>query len=130
MTDTPAQRQEILEELQGWDEVSDSNPRDGLLDAIDTYYDADKKISIYVYGDDFSAGSGIDAVVREVDYRNRYDQGRLRPAEERRVRIHAVAFPVYLEQTGALGTGGQYAMLMRILCQRNGGTFVALPRGD
>ena len=73
--------------------------------------------------DDFSTGSGsINAVVREVDARNR-----ARDDGERLVRIHAVAFPVYWDVTGAMGTGGDYATLMRILCQRNGGTFVALP---
>ena len=45
-----------------------------------------------------------------------------------RVRIHAVAFPVYyVAFDGQLGTSARYAVLMRELCQRNGGTFVALP---
>ena len=47
---------------------------------------------------------------------------------ERRVRIHAVAFPVYYEVTGGeLLSAARFAVLMRVLCQRNGGTFVALP---
>ncbi|MDX1563137.1 MAG: VWA domain-containing protein [Gammaproteobacteria bacterium] len=127
MRDTPQLRREILEELDDWEAFSNSSPREGILRAIDLYYDPAKKISLYVYSDDFSQGS-IDAVVREVDYRNRYDEnGRLLSAEERRVRIHAVAFPVFWEALGQMATGGNYAILMRILCQRNGGTFVALP---
>jgi hypothetical protein len=126
MTDSPGTRREIVERLRDWDSFSNSSPRRGILQAIDRYFDPDdperKKISLYVYSDDFSSGrSAINAVVREVDRRNHAagDGARL-------VRIHAVAFPVYYDQTGAMGTGGDYAILMRLLCMRNGGTFVAL----
>jgi hypothetical protein len=128
MPDSPERRRLIIEELRNWQPFSNSSPREGIIEAIDTYYDPDKKISLYVYSDDFSQGS-INAVVREVDYRNRYDPetGELVADAERRVRIHAVAFPVFWEETGSMMTGGNYAILMRVLCQRNGGTFVALP---
>jgi hypothetical protein len=123
MQDSPETRALILEALQDWDAFSNSSPRRGIIEAISLYWDEQKKISLYVYSDDFSNGAGsINAVVREVDARNRaWEDG------QRLVRIHAVAFPVYWEQTGVMGTGGDYATLMRILCQRNGGTFVALP---
>lgn len=122
--DTPEQRAAILERLADWRAVSNSSPREGILAAIDTFYDPDKKISLYVYSDDFSAGAGqINAVVREVDRRNT-----LSADGERRVRIHAVAFPVLYELTGSeLMTAADFAILMRALCLRNGGTFVALP---
>ncbi len=122
--DTPTQRAEILERLRDWRAVSNSSPREGILAAIDTFYDPDKKISLYVYSDDFSAGTGqINAVVREVDRRNT-----LNADGQKRVRIHAVAFPVYYEVTGnELLTAADFAILMRALCLRNGGTFVALP---
>jgi hypothetical protein len=123
ITDSPANRELILETLGSWDAFSNSSPRRGIIEAISLYFDPEKKISLYVYSDDFSTGAGsINAVVREVDARNR-----ARDDGQRLVRIHAVAFPVYWDVTGAMGTGGDYATLMRILCQRNGGTFVALP---
>ena len=80
-------------------------------------------LAIYrVYSDDFAQGS-INPVVREIDRRNRATE-----SGERLVRIHAVAFPaVFLMTGGDLFTGRDFAMLMRIICQRNGGTFVALP---
>ena len=119
--DTPGRRQAIIDALPNWNAFSDSSPREGILEAIETFYDPDKKVSIYVYSDDFAQGS-INGVVREVDRRNRLD------AEgNRRVRIHAVAFPVYYDVTGDLLTAARFATLMRVLCQRNGGTFVALP---
>jgi hypothetical protein len=119
--DTPSRRQAIVDGLRNWNAFSNSSPREGILAAIEQYYDPDKKISLYVYSDDFAQGS-INAVVREVDRRNRVD------AEgNRRVRIHAVAFPVYYDVTGTMLTAANFAILMRALCQRNGGTFVALP---
>jgi hypothetical protein len=120
--DTPTRREAILDALDSWDAFSNSNPREGILAAIDRFYDPNKKISLYVYSDDFAQGS-INPVVREIDRRNRANE-----SGERLVRIHAVAFPaVYLMMGGDLYSGANYAVLMRIICQRNGGTFVALP---
>jgi hypothetical protein len=121
MPDTPARRQLIVEAVRGWNSFSDSSPREGILAAIDQYYDPEKKISLYVYSDDLSRGS-ISAIVREIDRRNAID------AEgNKRVRIHAVAFPVYYDVTGQLLTAANFMILMRAICQRNGGTLVALP---
>jgi hypothetical protein len=121
MPDTPARRQAIIDALRNWNAFSDSSPREGILAAIDTYYDPAKKISLYVYSDDLSRGS-ISAIVREIDRRNAID------AEgNKRVRIHAVAFPVYYDVTGTLLTSANFMILMRAICQRNGGTLVALP---
>jgi hypothetical protein len=120
--DTPGRREAINDALSTWNAFSNSSPREGILEAIETFYDPAKKISLYVYSDDFSSGS-IDAVVREVDRRNRAGAD-----GTRRVRIHAVAFPVYYEvANGELLSSARFAILMRELCQRNGGTFVALP---
>lgn len=120
--DTPTRRQAILDTLKNWAPFSNSNPREGILAAIDRFYDPNKKISLYVYSDDFANGS-INPVVREVDRRNHADAN-----GKRLVRIHAVAFPaVYLMTGGDLYTARNFAILMRIICQRNGGTFVALP---
>jgi hypothetical protein len=120
--DTPSRRQAIIDGLRNWNAFSNSSPREGILAAIDAFYAEDKKISLYVYSDDFAVGS-INAVVREIDRKNHVglDGGR-------RVRIHAVAFPVYYDVTGGqLLSAAKFATLMRVVCQRNGGTFVALP---
>jgi hypothetical protein len=43
------------------------------------------------------------------------------------VRIHAVGFPFFFEPGREISdTTRRFAQLMRILCDRNGGTFVAL----
>jgi hypothetical protein len=59
-------------------------------------------------------------VVKGVDVINREDS-----TGERRVRIHAIGFPV--RPDAPQYTSIRFATLMRILCQRNGGTFVGLP---
>jgi len=119
--DTPARRRAIISNLSTWRSFSNSSPVEGIQAAIRTFYAPDKKISLYVFGDEFS-GSAIQPVIDEVARINRATKdGR------RRVRIHAVGFPVMLKnQVGRGNTGERFATLMRTLSQKNGGTFVGL----
>jgi hypothetical protein len=116
--DTPNQRKTVIERLRTWNAFSNSSPIEGIVEAIRTYYSKDKKISLYVLGDEFT-GPSIDSVVKSVDLINRQDD-----TGERRVRIHAIGFPV--RPDAPQYTSIRFATLMRILCQRNGGTFVGL----
>jgi hypothetical protein len=119
--DTPGRRRAIISRLSSWRPFSNSSPVEGIDRAIRDFYAGDKKISLYVFGDEFSGGA-IQPVLDAVDRINRPTS-----SGQRRVRIHAVGFPVVMEKTGQLGnTGQRFATLMRILCQRNGGTFVGL----
>jgi hypothetical protein len=119
--DSPARRRVIISRLTTWQAFSNSSPVEGITEAIRTFYAEDKKISLYIFGDEFS-GEAMQPVIREVD---RLNQG-MRDGT-RRVRIHAVGFPVAMEWTNQRGnTGERFATLMRALCQRNGGTFVGL----
>jgi hypothetical protein len=119
--DTPARRRAIISNLSTWRSFSNSSPVEGITAAINTFYAGDKKVSLYVFGDEFS-GSAIQPVIEEVDRINKAAKdGR------RRVRIHAVGFPVMLQDSVGRGnTGERFATLMRILCYKNGGTFVGL----
>jgi hypothetical protein len=116
--DTPALRNSIIQTLQTWAPFSNSSPVEGITAAINTYYDPDKRISIYVFGDDYT-GNSIEDVVEAVDRVNLADE-----SGRRRVRIHAVGFPVYLDQPNARVY--RFAALMRELAFRNDGTFVGL----
>lgn len=119
--DTPGRRRAIISKLAGWQAFSNSSPVEGITMAIRTFYASDKKISLYIFGDEFS-GNAMQPVIEEVDRLNRNLQG-----GTRRVRIHAVGFPVVMEQSNRRGnTGERFATLMRALCHRNGGTFVGL----
>jgi hypothetical protein len=119
--DSPARRRAIVFSLSTWRAFSNSSPVEGITTAINTFYAADKKISLYVFGDEFS-GSRLQPVVDAIDRINHVGRD-----GNRRVRIHAVGFPVIMDKTDQLGnTGQRFATLMRILCRRNGGTFVGL----
>jgi hypothetical protein len=119
--DTPSRRKVIMQNLRNWNVFSNSSPVEGITAAIRTFYDPGKKISLYVFGDEFT-GESIAEVVDTVDRINRAD------AEGNRlVRIHAVGFPVQFIRAPHLQTTGiRFATLMRELTFRNGGTFVAL----
>jgi hypothetical protein len=119
--DTPARRRAILSRLATWKAFSNSSPVEGITEAIRRFYAGDKKISLYIFGDEYSGGA-MQPVVDTVDRLNRSGG-----SGHRRVRIHAVGFPVVMDRTDRRGnTGERFATLMRILCQRNGGTFVGL----
>tara|TARA_R110000823_G_scaffold198080_1_gene329105 strand:- start:12074 stop:13072 length:999 start_codon:yes stop_codon:yes gene_type:complete len=119
--DSPGRRKVILDNLRGWHVFSNSSPVEGITAAIRTFYDPDKRISIYVFGDEFT-GQSIAEVVDTVDRINREDAN-----GDRLVRIHAVGFPVqFIREPHLQTTGIRFATLMRELTHRNGGTFVAL----
>lgn len=119
--DTDGRRRVIMQNLRNWNVFSNSSPVEGITAAISTFYDPDKKISIYVFGDEFT-GDSIGKVVDTVERINREASD-----GQRRVRIHAVGFPVQFIRAANLQTTGiRFAALMRELTYRNGGTFVGL----
>jgi hypothetical protein len=119
--DTPARRQAIRERLASWNAFSNSSPVEGIEIAIKTYWARDKKISLYVLGDEFT-GDSIDEVLETVDRLNHRDA-----RGERKVRIHGIGFPTLFSQSEyPESTTVRFATLMRLLCERNGGAFVAL----
>jgi len=118
--DTPQLRQAIKNQMRNWAPFSDSDPSDGIAYAIRTFWAPGKKISIYVFGDEFQGGS-MEATLREIDSINVEDED-----GNRLVRIHAVGFP-YSFGGGSIPKSSQrFAGLMRLMCEQNGGTFVGL----
>jgi len=119
--DTPARRRAIVERLRTWSPFSNSSPVEGITEAIRRFAAPDKKVSLYVFGDEFSTGT-LESVVREVKRLNPADR-----AGHHRVRIHAIGFPTqFARPEGAQITGLRFAALMRILASGNDGTFVGL----
>ncbi len=120
--DTPARRQTIISTLRNWSPFSDSSPVEGVTAAINTYYAPDKKISIYVMGDDFQPGGSITNVIETIDRLNGKDEN-----GNSMVRIHGIGFPViFALEPRYHQSVYRFANLMRELTQRNGGTFVGL----
>jgi len=119
--DTPARRKEVIRRLRNWQSFSNSSPVEGIQHAVRVFFKEDKRISLYVFGDDFSSGS-INSVLREVSRINRQDkQGKSR------VRIHTFGFPVlFTNPQYDQGNKVRFAHLMRLLAEQNAGSFVGL----
>jgi hypothetical protein len=123
MDDTPALRDQVIRRLHGWRPFSNSSPVEGIIEAIQTYATTHHGVSVYYLGDEMH-GHDLDRAARAVQAANRGPDGR--PM----ARIHSVGFPVIYDYTGAVQeTGLRFASLMRIICEQNDGTFVALHSG-
>jgi hypothetical protein len=117
--DSAARRRAILSRLSTWAPFSNSSPVEGITKAIQRFYASDKRISLYVFGDDFSGGlmqNVVDTVRRKNQSGNKGS----------RVRIHTIGFPVLLTQPGAGQNAARFAALMRKLAEDNNGSFVGL----
>ncbi len=119
--DTEGRRKVIIRTLRSWRAFSNSSPVEGITQAIRSFYDPGKKISIFVFGDEFT-GPSIKEVLDTVERINPKDKD-----GKTRVRIHAVGFPVP-SSAGEhfLLTNKRYASLMRELTRSNGGAYVGL----
>ena len=120
--DTPGRRNQIISSLRTWNPYSNSRTVEGVTRAINTFYAPDRKISIYVLGDDFQRGGSIQEVMRTIDRINVEDAN-----GNRLVRIHGIGFPtIFAGPARFQQSVYRYSTLMREMTQRNGGTFVGL----
>ena len=121
LQDSPVQRAKIMSTMVNWKPYSNSSPVEGIGAAVQGWWSADKKISVYVIGDDFTGGS-IEAALAAVRKYNPVDrQGR------HRVRIHAIGMPDGPNSPPFINA--RFAALMRAMCDDNEGTFVGLTIG-
>ena len=121
--DSPARRRAILERMRSFNPFSVSCPIVGIEKAIRAFQAPDKRISVYVFGDDFT-GRSIEEVVDTVDRINAPDAngGRRRCASTPSASHTCSGWPPPASLY-------RYAALMRELAYRNGGTFVGLDSG-
>jgi len=109
----------LIDTLSIWRPFSNSSPVEGITAATNSCYEPDKNISLYVFGDELS-GRDTQSVITTLNRVNKAGKEGMR-----RIRIHAVPFPVTLSQRlSDDNTGVRFTNLMLILCQKNGGTFV------
>ncbi len=118
--DSPARRKSILRRLATWRPFSNSSPVEGVTSAIRRFYSPDKRISVYIFGDDFARGAIQDVIDTVASINRAGADGR------HRVRVHAVGFPVLFGQPGAENNIARFAALMRRLAEDNDGSFVGL----
>jgi hypothetical protein len=112
--DTPQRRKSVMNVFAKWQDASNSSPVEGITTALKLYAKPGQSTAIYVFGDDYT-GSSYDTVITEITTLNRLQKNGRRLAK-----IHGVGF---LSQY----TTNRFAILMRELTLRNGGTFIALP---
>jgi len=118
--DTPTNRRHILRGIKNMRQARNSSPRRGVQKAIEQFYKPGLKISIFIFGDDFDEDrKTIEQVANFVDTINKTDK-----FGNRLVRIHAVGFPTQVNRFSERFV--RFSHLMRTLCERNGGTFIAL----
>ncbi len=113
--DTPGRRRSVIKLLRSWKSVSNSSPVEGLEVALKRYARSDKKVSIYIFGDEYS-GSSYDPVINTLVNLNTN-----RITGKKLAKVHAVGFISNY-------SNGRFATLMREVARRNDGTFMALPR--
>lgn len=118
LQDTPLQRRKMILQMNHWRAFSDSNPVDGIEEAIRTYWSPDKRISLYVIGDEFT-GESMQAALDAVAAVNKPGRG-----GRRLVRIHAIGFPEGPNMTPF--TNIRFSALMRAMCEQNDGTFLGI----
>ena len=113
--DTESRRKSAIKLLHTWNSASNSSPVEGLEVALRRYAKPNIKVSIYIFGDDYS-GSSYDPFIETIVRLNSRRSG-----GQQLARIHAVGFLTD-------PTRSQFATLMREVTRRNNGTFLALPR--
>ena len=122
LPDNNSSRRDVLDRLNRWDcTASDcSDPVKGLKNAINEFAKDDKRISIYVFGDDNSSSKrGLASVTRLLSKTNNT------PANAKpRVRVHAIGFPT------RMGDEEKFSELAGAVTRKSGGVFVGLTNLD
>lgn len=113
--DTRGARDRAIRLFRNWKSASNSSPVEGLEVALKRYVKPNEKVSIYIFGDDYT-GSSYDPVIATL---SRLNKNRI--TGEPKARVHAIGFI-------SLQTEGRFETLMREVTRQNNGIFIALPR--
>jgi hypothetical protein len=118
LADTAQQRKEIRERAKRWRVFSQSNPVPGMEEAVRSYWAPDRRVSVFVLGDEFT-GDSIQEALDSIGALNKPAPDGRRP-----VRIHAIGFPEGADMSPF--TNIRFSALMRLICEQNDGTFVGM----
>lgn len=119
--DTKTERSLALIQTNRWAANSNSNPYEGIAEALRAYGRDGRKLAIYVFGDDFSAGRYDDAAASI----SRLNQSAV--TGKRLARIHGIGFASRSGGYGAVDSGGYtFAVLMSAVARENAGTYLGL----
>lgn len=122
LDDSPQLRQRALSRLKTWRAFSTSSPAKGIRVALRDLYDPEKKMALFIFGDDFSGSEDLDEYIQSIDQSIASAN-----VTEGTMRIHAFGF-----ENAPYSTYSplRFAVLMRELTQRHGGAFLALPLAE
>jgi len=118
LPDTPEQRKDIRERARKWRAFSQSNPVPGMEEAVRRYWAPDKRVAVFVLGDEFT-GDSIQEALDSIGSANKPGPDGRRP-----IRIHAIGFPEGPDMPPF--TNIRFSALMRLICEQNDGTFVGM----
>ena len=122
LDDSPQLRQRALNRLKRWRAFSTSSPAKGIKVALRDLYDPQKKMALFIFGDDFSGSEDLDDYIQSIDQTIASAN-----VTEGTMRIHAFGFENDPFQTYS---PLRFSVLMRELTQRHGGAFLALPLAE
>ena len=122
LDDSPQLRQRALSRLKTWRAFSTSSPAKGIKVALRDLYDPQKKIALFIFGDDFSGSEDLDDYIQSIDQTIVSAN-----VAEGTMRIHAFGFE---NDPNLTYSPLRFSVLMRELTQRNGGAFLALPLAE
>jgi hypothetical protein len=118
LADSAQQRKEIRERARRWRAFSQSNPVPGMEEAVRSYWAPDRRVSVFVLGDEFT-GDSIQEALDSIGALNKPAPDGRRP-----VRIHTIGFPEGADMSPF--TNIRFSALMRLICEQNDGTFVGM----
>mgnify|MGYP001173114258 FL=1 len=113
ITDTKKMRKNSIDLFKMWSAMSNSSPVEGIKKALKTYGKANQKLSIYVFGDDFSGGN-FDQALNEINSLNFN-----KITKSKIARIHAIEF-------SSPRSTNRFPILMRAVTEQNNGTFLSI----
>ena len=122
LDDSPQIRQRALDRLRTWRAFSTSSPAKGIQVALRDLYDPQKKMALFIFGDDFSGSEDLDDYIQSVDQIVASSN-----VTEGTMRIHAFGFE---NDQNLTWSPLRFSVLMRELTQRYGGAFLALPLAE
>jgi hypothetical protein len=118
LADSAQQRKEIRERAKRWRAFSQSNPVPGMEEAVRSYWAPDRRVSVFVLGDEFT-GDSMQEALDSIGSLNKPGADGRRP-----LRIHAIGFPEGADMSPF--TNIRFSALMRLICEQNDGTFVGM----
>lgn len=120
INDTPSQRQLALRQTNTWSPSSNSNPYEGIAEALQTYGNRTGKLAIYVFGDDFSSRR-YDDTVASIAALNTSKTG------NQLARIHGIGFATDSSRYRVVDNGAYtFSVLMSAVARENNGAYLSL----